>query len=342
MSHPMKHNPEISVIIPAFGSKQALLDTLVSLDEQSFTDWEAIVTLDYPQRALPSAIQSLLDRRYTFISFSKNEGLGHAYDGSLQKARGKYIAFAKSGDIQLPLRLEKQYAFMEDNLDLGACAGNIQYITPGIDHIDQKGAPLITKPRDLICRVLWGLPLYPNTLMIRHWLTRKHALLARFARTIHYEWISRIKKDCPFANLNVPMVAVRAHPEDANFPNRQSLQDRRLIWAFLLRELGFRGDGAELDLHALVVQQHAQITPEIAARAEVWLTRLYQANQVYGVYPKAAFRNYLQEHWLKFMAGASRWGIQFGQQFSRSPLSPYPEYSFWQKSSFWARALLRR
>lgn len=339
----MKQIPEISIIIEAQGSREGLKQTLQSLDEQSFTHWEAILILDVAAHELPASIRNMLDQRFKLLSFSRAENLAQAQNLAIKKARAKYIALVRGGDLLLPLRLEKQYHFMEDNLGIGACASDIQWITREVAHVDRLGKALASRPQELICRILWELPIYPNTLMVRGWIARKHPFQARFSQAMYYEWLSRIKQDCPLANIAAPLVAIRANPDSATGAKpKHTFQDRRLIWAQLLRELGFRGDGPELDLHTQVLQKHSDIKSELAKEVEDWLHRLLLANQTHRVYPQEAFRQYLQEHWLKFMAGATRWGIVYGQQFSRSPLSPYPEYSFWQKSRFWARAFFRR
>ena len=106
------HTPEVSVIIPAYNVAAYIGETLESVFEQTFTDFEVIVVNDGSPdtEQLEEAVQPYLDR----VIYLKQEncGAGAARNAGLQVARGRLIAFLDADDIWLPNYLHEQIEFM--------------------------------------------------------------------------------------------------------------------------------------------------------------------------------------------------------------------------------------
>lgn len=109
------HTPLVSVIMPAYYSSKTLPDSIQSVLDQTFTDWELLVIDDCSPEPLKPIVDRFRDARIHYIRLEQNSGVAQARNRGIQAARGRYIAFLDSDDLWLPEKLEKQLQFMQKN-----------------------------------------------------------------------------------------------------------------------------------------------------------------------------------------------------------------------------------
>ncbi|WP_313593408.1 glycosyltransferase family 2 protein [Leuconostoc lactis] len=92
--------PFFSVIVPMYNSEKYISETLKSIIDQSFTDWELILVDDgSTDDSLKMACDTCQDdSRVHFVS-KKNGGLSDARNFGIDKVKGNYILFVDSDDI---------------------------------------------------------------------------------------------------------------------------------------------------------------------------------------------------------------------------------------------------
>ena len=120
----MPFSPRLSVIMPTYNRSATIRRAIDSILAQTFSDFEFIIvddssTDDTPKILLECASR---DERIIILRQEKNQGLASARNLGAGKALGKYIAFMDDDDVSLPLRLEKQVAFLDNNPKYQACA----------------------------------------------------------------------------------------------------------------------------------------------------------------------------------------------------------------------------
>ena len=110
------HAVTVSIITAAYNAAAFLPDTIRSIQAQSFTDWELIVTDDCSTDRTADVVRSFAadDARIRLCVLEKNSGPAVARNHSIEQARGRYIAFCDSDDCWYPTKLEKQLAFMQE------------------------------------------------------------------------------------------------------------------------------------------------------------------------------------------------------------------------------------
>jgi len=107
-----------SVIMPAFNAEEFIARAIVSVQKQSFTDWELIIindgstdgTLDIVNRYKTE------DSRIQVID-QLNKKQGAARNAGIKAAKGKWIAFLDADDEWLPRKLAYQYQTIQENKD---------------------------------------------------------------------------------------------------------------------------------------------------------------------------------------------------------------------------------
>ena len=113
----------ISVVIPVYNAEEFLKETIDSVLNQSFGDFELIVADDSSTDRSKDIVFSYDDPRIRYV-LCKHDFVGTHRKG-YQLAIGKYIAHLDHDDIMVAERLHIQFNFMESHPDIDACGGYI-------------------------------------------------------------------------------------------------------------------------------------------------------------------------------------------------------------------------
>lgn len=111
-------NPLISIIIPSHNRESLIRETLDSVLEQTYTNWECIIIDDRSTDGTNVILKEYSNRDNRFISISKplklKQGASVSKNLGLQIARGEYIQFLDSDDVLAENKLEKQITKLND------------------------------------------------------------------------------------------------------------------------------------------------------------------------------------------------------------------------------------
>ncbi|AYO21199.1 glycosyltransferase family 2 protein [Vibrio owensii] len=115
MNNEYSDGPETTIITPLYNAEKFLMETLLSILEQSYSNWEAILIDDNSSdNSLHIAREfARRDSRFKVINRFEGGGAARARNDGIQLARGRYIAFLDSDDVWLPDKLEKQIRYMK-------------------------------------------------------------------------------------------------------------------------------------------------------------------------------------------------------------------------------------
>ena len=91
-----------------------------SILDQTFDDFEFVITDDGSSDATPEIIAGFDDPRIRFERFPENRGIAAAMHATVQRSRGEFIAIMNSDDVSMPGRLERQVAFLREHPDVAA------------------------------------------------------------------------------------------------------------------------------------------------------------------------------------------------------------------------------
>lgn len=106
----------VSIIMPSYNTADYIAESIQSVLEQSYTDWELIVVDDCSTDNTDEVIKPYLtDGRIKYYKNEKNSGAAVSRNHALREAKGKWIAFLDSDDLWMPDKLEKQIRYMEMN-----------------------------------------------------------------------------------------------------------------------------------------------------------------------------------------------------------------------------------
>lgn len=111
------NQPLVSIIMPLYNSEKFIRETLDSILKQTYKNFEVLITDDLSKDKGPKIVLEYQkkDSRVKYFKLNENSGAAVARNNSIEKSKGKYIAFLDSDDIWKENKLEKQIYFMEKN-----------------------------------------------------------------------------------------------------------------------------------------------------------------------------------------------------------------------------------
>lgn len=118
--------PTISVVMAAYNGAGVIGETIASVQQQSFPDFEVVIVDDCSTDDTRAVLAAIDDPRFRVIHAAKNGGPVRARNQAFAAARGRYIAGLDQDDLCLPDRFARQVAYLDANPDtvlVGSAAG---------------------------------------------------------------------------------------------------------------------------------------------------------------------------------------------------------------------------
>ena len=98
----------VSIITPSFNSSRFIKETIASVQAQTYSYWEMLITDDGSTDNSLEIINEICDKDSRIRLFSiENSGPAVARNNSIRHAKGKYLAFLDSDDLWMPDFLRK-------------------------------------------------------------------------------------------------------------------------------------------------------------------------------------------------------------------------------------------
>lgn len=111
--------PIVSIIVPCFKQAQYLPETLQSVLDQTYTNWECIIVNDGSPDATEVVALEWCKKDHRFIYLKKeNGGLSSARNAGLKIAKGDYIQFLDSDDLMEKNKILQQSTYFDSNIDV--------------------------------------------------------------------------------------------------------------------------------------------------------------------------------------------------------------------------------
>jgi len=122
--------PKISVIMAVYNSEKFLNESINSILNQTFKDFEFIIINDCSTDNSLKIIKEFIkkDNRIKLINNERNLGAAGTRNEGLKIAKGKYIAILDSDDISYTQRFVIQYNYLEDNPHIFLVGSSAIYI----------------------------------------------------------------------------------------------------------------------------------------------------------------------------------------------------------------------
>jgi glycosyltransferase involved in cell wall biosynthesis len=126
-----ERDPAVSVVIATYNRARFLPETLDSVLQQRFRDFELVVVDDGSTDDTQQVLKNYSDRIRVF--YQENRGPSAARNFGIRHARGQWIAIQDSDDLCMAGHLETLFGFVEKNPSYGMVFANGAYLG-GLEH----------------------------------------------------------------------------------------------------------------------------------------------------------------------------------------------------------------
>jgi len=130
--------PKVTVIIPAYNAERFIKQTINSVLNQTFRDFEIIVVDDGSKDETAKIVNSY--GSLVRCVRKTNDGVSSARNTGIENAVGKYIAFLDSDDLWESTKLEKQVALLDANPNVGLCFVGTERIDENLMSLNKTAA----------------------------------------------------------------------------------------------------------------------------------------------------------------------------------------------------------
>jgi glycosyltransferase involved in cell wall biosynthesis len=128
-------DPTVSVCMASYNHAAFIRAAVESVLQQSFTDWELVITDDGSTDGTLAALDGIHDDRIRMERFPENRSACIALNNCIRRARGRFIAVLNSDDSWASVKLARQVSIMETQPRTAA-------VFTLAAMIDERGKPL--------------------------------------------------------------------------------------------------------------------------------------------------------------------------------------------------------
>ncbi|QGW29718.1 glycosyltransferase family 2 protein [Phnomibacter ginsenosidimutans] len=287
--------PLISVVMPCYNAAAFIEDSIRSVLQQTYAQWELIIINDGSTDETAQRISAFSDNRIRLIQLNHNHGIAYCRNLGIQEAKGKYICWLDADDIALPQRLAIQVQAFELNTDLVLCAGAAHQLHDGTTSASAHYEPASSAV--LKARLFFAFPFTNSSIALRaSAVLSLQTFTQTYKQAEDYILYCRLVQSGEFVLLNQPLVLYRIHQSDNRITsdnnNADIVQGRMIAWRLLLAQLQLQTTDEVLLLHDKITYYRNRITASDTAHYSSYiqlLCSMQQRNAAANVFDRPTF-----------------------------------------------------
>jgi glycosyltransferase involved in cell wall biosynthesis len=333
-------NPRVSVFMPVYNAEQYLNESIDSILNQSFIDFEFVIVNDGSTDRSAEVIKTYTDPRIRFIENTQNLGLIASLNIGLETCKGEYIVRMDQDDFSLPQRIEKQVRFMDENPEYGLIGCWFEDFG---ENIESKVVRYSSDDTHIRIRHLYQTHIAHPTAVLRKSVIDKFNLRfdASFVHGEDYAFWVQMSAYCKLSNYPEMLVRKRDHPRNISNKYAQIQQDT----CAKVKQKQFEAMGLDLNTDDVNLYTHFADSEwnfhsnEMETLTQL-LERIQGANEKFSFIPKEAYSQYLSSKFFHLCYNNKSIGKQGWDRFFASSLSKNYKISLSEKAKFRVKSLL--
>jgi len=202
--------PFFSVIIPVYNAAETLQQTLDSVSNQTFTDFEVVIVNDGSKDNSLEIIKQWISNNpkleINLIS-QRNQGLGASRNIAIKNAKGDYLAFLDADDIWKKRKLKRCHNFLK--YDPKTDVLYHQVISMGLRKSRVRSSYPLKNIEELFVK---GNPIIPSATVVNKIVFEDREFSTKpdfHGAEDFYLWIELLADDADFQFINRPLTLYR-------------------------------------------------------------------------------------------------------------------------------------
>lgn len=127
----------VSIIVPVYNAERFLEDTIKTVENQSYENWELLLVNDCSKDNSKKIADKYLSNKIKWIDMEKNSGAALTRNKGIEKSTGEFLCFLDADDLWDEDKLKKQIEFMRNN--------KCEFSFTGYEFADENGKPIEKK-----------------------------------------------------------------------------------------------------------------------------------------------------------------------------------------------------
>lgn len=328
---------KVSVVLPVYNVAPFIQQTIESVLQQSFQDFELLVLDDCSTDDTVERVCTFTDSRVKLIANPQNLGRAGTDNAALAFVRGEYIAKMDGDDLCHPERLARQVAYLD-------CHPNVNVVGSWMQNFGTSSYlnQYPVTPHAAQVMTLFTLPTGNPSVMMRTHLFRDEGMHydAALRQTEDYDFFARYVRKLSVVTLPEALIQYRVPLNTSKatvLTERASVADE--VRSRLLSDWGIAFTARELQVHNTIAMLDRPLGDVRLEEIEAWLSKLIWYNDEQPLFEPAALRHGLGERWFEVCYTHPQPLLRGVLQFGRSRLANYFPLESSKRLKFWAKAM---
>jgi glycosyltransferase involved in cell wall biosynthesis len=293
--------PLISVIMPVFNASSYLLESIESILNQTFGNFEFIIIDDSSTDDSVRIIKSFHDDRIFLIQKKINTGLIECLNLAIKIAKGKYIARMDADDICFRERFEKQINFLETNIDYALVGSSALVMNERVVSTENNSYSVV---KDLsYSDLFFGNCFVHSSIMIRRLILVEYMYTQEYYLAEDYFLWSQLSYTYKIGNIPEPLMVYRLHLEsESNKKFYEQEEYVKKIFQYHLSKLGLNkisDQNFQLHYQILRYQTGSSVYDKKSILILNWIDVLWKKSKG-TIFENIYFYNHLNNYWYNY------------------------------------------
>jgi glycosyltransferase involved in cell wall biosynthesis len=229
------NQPLVSVIVPTYNRSQLVLETLESIQKQTYPSLELLVIDDGSKDDTVAVVEQWINiHRERFmnvqlIANEQNKGKSGVVNQGFDLFTGGFVIVFDSDDLLLPDAIEKQIMYFQSRPALGALCGGA-FLLSGEQKTAEQFHPMRERENldnlalqygDLFLK---GNPVISSTVLMKRNVVKETGYFHLNLRVTHdWDYWIRVSRRFTFGFLNTPLIYYRVNSDGSISQNKATL-----------------------------------------------------------------------------------------------------------------------
>ncbi len=317
--------PKVSVLIPAYNAEKYIGDTIQSVLDQTFQDFEVIVLDDCSTDSTNEVVKGFgaKDDRIRLFKNKTNLGIAGTRNKLLEYASGKYLAILDADDLCHRDRLAIQSKFLEENSDHILVGSYYEMIDEAANHIAHVRH--ITKPNQVGIGMFFHNLIAQSSVMINAALLGSERYDLGFPPAEDYHlWIRLLRKG-KVHNIPSELMHYRVHAQGVSKAKAELMSEQlRKILRFQYELYGFKYDDQQIKVHQLHAERRKEELDKLPfEEIDLWLSHLVNQNRQTNAFHESEFEQFVHASWSKLLfAHVKKYNLRLFRVISKRSIYP--------------------
>lgn len=331
-------HPEISVIMPVYNAADFLTESIESILNQTFTNFELIILNDKSTDNSLEVISKYQrsDSRIIIIDKDINVGPANLRNEGLKIAKGEFVALMDADDIALPQRFAKQINVLKNNPEIGLCGTWFTFFGS-----EKKLIKHSEKPDAIKISFLHSCAIGNPTVMLRKEVLNGLQFDNDYVPVEDYDLWSRLLSKTSFYNIPESLLNYRQHNQNISKTKIDNVNRAiRRVKINQLNQFGIESSDPKIDSYINAVSVRKRLSPDAIFEVIAAAKHLTEQNKKLTIYNQELLEKHIEKTLIRTIRNAGKYNLEFYKQLQKNEKALFRKINTLDKTILFFKSLI--